>query len=208
MVLSLPDFIVPLTSTDPSFAALNNSLAMYGLLPPPGGGNFLEAQPVKFTTERSVYRVYGGGEGKAGQCGRWWNLDPPQSDTSSYFLEFAVCPIWNDATNLVRCSVPVGYTALVGIGQSATCPNNTTIVPDQNILQLNGDICSIADMEGEGLTCEWCAAEQFSLETSACVAAESNDNTDESAAFDQFSSSTTGAAIVAGLLLPAALMLF
>jgi hypothetical protein len=51
-----------------------------------------------------------------------------------------------------------------------------------------------------------CRGAQCSLQTSACAAAvESNDDKDKSAAFDLFSSST-GAAIGAGLL--SALMLF
>jgi hypothetical protein len=189
MVLTLPDFIVPLPSTDPGFAVLNNSIAANNLLQPPGGGNFLEAQPVKFNTERAVYRVYGG-DNKARQCGFWWNLDRPKNDASTYLLDFAVCPEWNDASSLVRCNVPIGYTAIVGIGQSATCASNETIVPDDTTLQLVGDICSIAEMEGEGMTCEWCAAEQFSLETSACAAVETNavETDDESEAFDLFSS--------------------
>lgn len=115
-----------------------------------------------------MYRVYGG-EGKASQCGFWWNLDAPQDTTKSYFEEFAVCEEWNDATHMVRCNVPEGYNAVVGIGQSATCANNETIVPDDGVLQLNGAICDIANQEGPGLICEWCAADGEALHDSACV---------------------------------------
>jgi hypothetical protein len=74
-----------------------------------------------------------------------------------------------DKVNMVRCSVPVNFTAVVGTGQSATCENNVTLVPEDSVLQLNGNICEVANIDGPSLTCEWCAADEFSLQDSACV---------------------------------------
>lgn len=168
MTVSLPDYLTALSTSDPAYAALNETVNRF-LLKGPGEGAFKEAEIITFTKSHHVYRVYGG-EGKAGQCGFWWNLDAPQDTTKSYFEEFAVCEEWNDATHMVRCNVPEGYNAVVGIGQSAACANNETIVPDDSVLQLNGAICDIADQEGPGLTCEWCAADDEALQDSACVA--------------------------------------
>ena len=167
MVFTLPNYLAPLPETDPAFPALNTSMHDF-VLKPPGQGGLVEAQIVKFTQDRPIFRIYGGA-GKASQCGFWWNLDPPTGNTSTYFMQFAVCPEWNDATNIVKCSVPKDFNAIVGPGQSATCADNSTISPDPIFLQLNGDVCQIANMLGEDLTCEWCAAEQFNLENSACA---------------------------------------
>jgi len=167
MTVTLPDYVVALSTSDPNYAALNNTVHEY-LLKPPGLGGFVEAQIVTFTEPHFVYRIYGG-EGKASQCGYWWNIDPPMNSTASYFEQFAVCDEWNDATNMVRCNVPSGFHAVVGTGQSADCANNATIVPDDSVLQLNGNICEIANMDGPGLTCEWCSATTESLQDSVCV---------------------------------------
>uniref|UniRef100_A0A7S1D8F3 Uncharacterized protein n=1 Tax=Cyclophora tenuis TaxID=216820 RepID=A0A7S1D8F3_CYCTE len=163
MVFAIPSYLEFLPEADPSFPALNATLR----LKRPGEGGFREGAPVRFLEQRSVYRIYDAIVAR--QCGRWWNLDAPQNTTMSYYQEFAVCPEWNKATWMVKCNVPVDFIALVGTGQSADCSDNSTIVPPLTTLQLNANVCSITDEVGRGLTCEWCAADQFSLQTSACV---------------------------------------
>ena len=175
MTVQLPSYVTAVPENSPAFSALNSTLHVH-LLRPPGHGGFASAQIITFTQPHYVYRIYGGEEGNASQCGYWWNLDPPANSTTSYFEEFAVCTEWNDATHLVWCRVPVGYDAVVGMGQSADCANGDTIVPEEDVWQLNGNICEIAslphaaDVEGRGLTCEWCAADDASLQDSDCVA--------------------------------------
>jgi len=170
-----------LPETDPTFASLNSSLIDFGLLAGPFQCNFLETNLVRFTQQHFVYRICGGKD-KASQCGFWWNLDPPQGNLETHFEHFAVCPEWNDSDNLVRCTAPKDFTALVGSGQSATGADTSTLAPDPTILQLNsGGICGTVGQGGadDNLTCEWCGAEDFSLEECACIAASPIVDTDE-----------------------------
>ena len=120
---------------------------------------------VTFTEDRHIFRVYGG---TAAQCGFWWNLDAPTSDTETYFEDFAVCPEWNIASHIIRCTVPVGFMAIVGPGQSADCSDNSTLANEEDILQLNGDVCSVTTSHPK-YTCEFCAANSDKLDDSACV---------------------------------------
>lgn len=168
-MFELPSYLEPLLADHVEYSSLNSTLYKY-LLKEPGQGGFKGAEIVKFTEERSVYRIYGG-ENKAQQCGYWWNLEPPVGNVSTYFQEFAVCPEWNDATDMIKCTVPVGYAAVVGSGQSADCDDNSTLAPDESILQLNGAICDVIDRD-LSLSCEFCAAREFSLEKSACATEE------------------------------------
>ncbi len=108
MSFPLPDYLAPLSMEDPAYAALNETVYKF-LLKPPGLGGFKEAEIVKFTQAHFVYRVYGG-EGKASQCGYWWNLDAPQNTTQSYFEQFAVCEEWNDATKSTWFAAPFPST--------------------------------------------------------------------------------------------------
>ena len=163
MSFALPPYLALLPTADEDYAALNTSLHDF-VLRAPGEGNLKAAEIVSFTAEHHVYRVYGG---SARQCGRWWILDPPSNDTASHFEEFAVCPEWNDASNIVRCTVPVGFNAIVGIGQTVDCANNETLVPEDTALQFNGDVCVVANILNS--TCEFCAADSSMLEDSACV---------------------------------------
>lgn len=115
--LALPDYLVALDSTDPEYD--ESMLTSKYVIGEPGQGNMIpgEVELVRFVKEHFVFRTYGGG---AKQCGYWWVLNPPKGSKETYFDHFAICPEWNDADNIVRCRVPVNYTAVVGIGQTVS----------------------------------------------------------------------------------------
>jgi hypothetical protein len=161
----LPKYLMPLPEDDPDFDYLTSSMYKY-VLKEENLGGLKEAAVVTFTREHEVFRLYGGGDGKAGQCGRYWTLEAPKDDVPTYYEHFAVCPEWNDATFLIRCTVPVGFHAIVGPGQTAECKDGEILGSD-GIMQLNGNVC---DAIKGNLTCEWCGSDQFDLEKSACAA--------------------------------------
>ena len=115
--VALPDYVTALDETDPEWDASR----LKRVIGDPGKGKLIpdEVALVRFTKPHFVFRTYGG-EGKANQCGYWWTLNPPQDDKDTYFDHFAICPEWNDASDIIRCRVPVGYVAVVGVGQTVS----------------------------------------------------------------------------------------
>uniref|UniRef100_A0A7S1BA02 Uncharacterized protein n=1 Tax=Corethron hystrix TaxID=216773 RepID=A0A7S1BA02_9STRA len=160
-VPDLPPFLTTLSKDDDDYDDLYNIMTKYALKSE-GVGGFKEAEIVAFTREHVSYRLYGG---KAELCGHWWTMDSPSGTSEDFDEHFAVCPEWNDATTIGHCTVPPGYKAIVGIGQTATCADGEVLDPPASVLQLYGDVCAITD-----IVCTFCSAHQFSLETSACVA--------------------------------------
>jgi len=123
---------------------------------------------VRFVEPHFVFRTYGGFH-KASQCGYWWTMAPPAGAKDTYFDHFAICPEWNDASDIIRCRVPVGYVAAVGVGQTVDCPESGGhLSPDPWNLQLNGDICTASVKMEKHLSCEYCSSNVFDLEQSAC----------------------------------------
>lgn len=158
----LPPYLEPLPETDPAFEGFNSTANRF-VLGDPGQGGLVNFEIVTFTEEHDVYRVYGG-DGKASMCGFWWTLSPPGNiypanpllSADDYLSElFAVCPEWNDATEIIRCNIPVGYNAIVGIGQTADCADGTTLIPSEIDLQLNGPICNLIQ-EDPTISCTFC----------------------------------------------------
>ena len=160
-LLLLPPYLVPLPESNPAYAGLNNSAYDFAYGPNPGDGNLKEFEIVSFTEAHDAYRLYGG---NATECGYWWILagettataasssgancfpqDPANVDFTTYAQDlFAVCPEWNSGTFIRRCTIPVGYNAIVGIGQSVNCSTTDILTPNQNVLQLNGNVCDAA----------------------------------------------------------------
>jgi len=96
-------------------------------------------------------------------------MAPPAGAKDTYFDHFAICPEWNDASDIIRCRVPVGYVAAVGVGQTVDCPESGGhLSPDPWNLQLNGDICTASVKMEKHLSCEYCSSNVFDLEQSAC----------------------------------------
>ena len=75
-----------------------------------------------FVTEREtrLYRVYGGGPGKAEKMGGYWTADPPTGTEAAYRRENVICQSFNALTEAVVCKVRPGVTLFVGPGQSAS----------------------------------------------------------------------------------------
>lgn len=171
----LPPYLALLPETDPTFEGFNSTANRF-VLGDPGNGGLVNFDIVTFQEEHDVYRVYGG-EGKASMCGFWWTLSPPGNiypanpllTADDYLSElFAVCPEWNDATEIIRCNIPVGYTAIVGIGQTADCADGSTLIPSEVDLQLNGPICNLIQ-EDPTISCTFCKTNQDGLQLSTCV---------------------------------------
>ena len=65
--------------------------------------------------QHTAYRIWGG---PASQCGYWWILAPPDDCVdvcprmTALQLEttFAVCPEWNDMTNITAANIPVNVS--------------------------------------------------------------------------------------------------
>jgi hypothetical protein len=193
----LPSYLETLPETDPAFAPLNQTGYGGYILGEPGEGRLREFEIITFKEEHDVYRVYGG-EGKAGMCGNWWTLSPPGNIyptfpliTADEYLRdiFAVCPEWNDATQIIRCNVPAGFNAIVGIGQTANCSDSiTNLIPSETDLQLNAKFCNsdrdfnrafnqssypmITDPE---VSCSFCKTDKSGLQLSTCVRIEDYD---------------------------------
>ena len=159
-LLLLPPYLVPLPESNPAYAGLNSSAYDFAYGPKPGDGNLKEFEIVSFTAAHDAYRLYGG---NATECGYWWILagettataassgancfpqDPANVDFTTYAQDlFAVCPEWNSGTFIRRCTIPIGYNAIVGIGQSVNCSTTDILTPNQNVLQLNGNVCDAA----------------------------------------------------------------
>jgi hypothetical protein len=117
--LELPSYLAALDETDPEWDDYSSQLTSRWVVGAPGKGNLVPGQVelVRFVEPHFVFRTYGGYQ-KASQCGYWWVMDPPKGAKDTYFDHFAICPEWNDATDIIRCRVPVGYVAAVGVGQS------------------------------------------------------------------------------------------
>lgn len=168
--VALPSYLTALDETDPEWAEHSWRVTSSWVIGEPGRGNLIpdKVDLVRFNEPHFVFRTYGG-ENKAKQCGYWWVMDPPSGPKDSYFDHFAICKEWNDATDIIRCRVPEGYIAVVGEGQSVDCPETKEhLKPDSANLQLNGDICTASIMMEKHLSCEYCAADAFDLEKSAC----------------------------------------
>ena len=117
--LDLPSYLAALDETDPEWDDYSSQLTSRWVVGGPGKGNLVPGQVelVRFVEPHFVFRTYGGYH-KASQCGYWWVMDPPKGAKDTYFDHFAICPEWNDATDIIRCRIPVGYVAAVGVGQS------------------------------------------------------------------------------------------
>jgi hypothetical protein len=117
--LELPSYLAALDETDPEWDDYSSQLTSPWVVGAPGKGNLVpgEVALVRFVEPHFVFRTYGGYH-KASQCGYWWVMDPPKGAKNTYFDHFAICPEWNDATDIIRCRIPVGYVAAVGVGQS------------------------------------------------------------------------------------------
>jgi hypothetical protein len=63
---------------------------------------------------------------------------------------------------------PVGYKAIVGIGQTADCADGTTLIPLEVDLQLNGPICNLIQ-EDPTISCTFCSTKQDGLQLSTCI---------------------------------------
>jgi len=168
--LDLPSYLAALDETDPEWDDHSSQLTSRWVVGGPGKGNLVPGQVelVRFIEPHFVFRTYGGYH-KASQCGYWWVMDPPKGAKDTYFDHFAICPEWNDATDIIRCRIPVGYVAAVGVGQSVDCPESgQNLSPDPWNLQLNGDICTAAIKMEKHLSCEYCSSNAFDMELSAC----------------------------------------
>lgn len=167
--LNLPSYLFAVDKNDEEYDKYADQLTSSYVIGGKGEGNLIpgEVEIVRFVEPHFVFRTYGG-ENKANQCGYWWVLDPPTGNKISYFDHFAICPEFNDATDIVRCRVPEGYIAVVGVGQSIKCESGVTMMPDPMELQLNGDICTQATKQDSHLACEYCSSNLFNLEYSSC----------------------------------------
>lgn len=167
--LPLPTYLELLPESDPQWAALNSSAYSYAYGPNPGDGYLKEFQIVVFTKSHSAYRIWGG---PASECGYWWALAPasdcvevcPRISALDYQDMFAVCPSWNNMTNITVVDIPVNTTGVVGIGQSANCSNGLILEPSPTNLQLNGNAC---ESSSDGY--DTCPAIQDFLALSSCV---------------------------------------
>ena len=72
--------------------------------------------------------------------------------------------IQNNMTNITVVDIPVNATAVVGIGQTAACPDGSILQPIPGALQLNGNACEMASNEYES-----CPAFDPFLALSSCV---------------------------------------
>lgn len=168
--LELPSYLSALDESHPEWDKYSSQLTSRWVIGNPGGGNLVPGQVeiVEFVEPHFVFRTYGG-DHKASQCGYWWTMTPPSGAKDTYFDHFAICPEWNDASDIIRCRVPVGYIAAVGVGQTVDCPESGGhLAPDPWNLQLNGDICSASIKMEKHLSCEYCSSNVFDLEKSAC----------------------------------------
>lgn len=168
--LELPSYLSALDESDPEWDAYSSQLTSPWVIGDPGKGNLVPGQVelVRFVEPHSVFRTYGGVH-KASQCGYWWTMDPPTGSRETYFDHFAICPEWNDASDIIRCRVPVGYVAAVGVGQTVDCPKSGGhLSPDPSNLQLSGDICTASVKMENHLSCEYCSSNVFDLGQSAC----------------------------------------
>lgn len=119
--------------------------------------------------------------GKAQVCGNYWTLSSPADNmypanpllSADDYLSniFAVCPEWDDATDIVRCNIPVGYNAVVGIGQTDDCADGTTLIPSAVELQLVGPICDLTQDDPK-VSCTFCGTNRDWLQLSSCVQVE------------------------------------
>jgi len=163
--VKLPSYLTPLGLDDDYDHKKYNVTSKY-IIGAKGKGNIIpgEAQVVKFNKPGFVYRTYGG---NARQCGYWWVLNPPSDRREAYAKHFGMCPSFNDVDYIIRCHVDANFTAIVGPGQSMDCPNNSTVYPDPNVLQLNANVCKETVMFEKHLPCTYCTADEF-LQNSAC----------------------------------------
>merc|ERR1719343_274766 len=163
--VKLPSYLTPL-GLDDDFDHTKYNVTSKWIIGSEGKGNIIpgEAQVVKFNEPGFVYRTYGG---NAKQCGRWWFLNPPTDEREAYAKHFGICPSFNDIDYIVRCRIDAGFTAIVGPGQTMDCPNNSTVYPNPNVLQLNANVCKEVVMFEKHLPCTYCRADEF-LQNSAC----------------------------------------
>eukprot|EP00931_Biecheleriopsis_adriatica_P116869 TRINITY_DN92455_c0_g1_i1.p1 TRINITY_DN92455_c0_g1~~TRINITY_DN92455_c0_g1_i1.p1 ORF type:complete len:227 (+),score=24.66 TRINITY_DN92455_c0_g1_i1:72-752(+) len=144
----LPDWLKIVPPSDPDFESLYASAVDYAM-GAPGKGGVLDFVIAETTRTGWFHRVYGG---EAQKCGWWWTL-PTQEESydtappitmADYMYDSGVCPEWNAGTYMVTCPVAPGFKFVAGQGQSAQCSDGTLIKPPANMLQVNGDICSLA----------------------------------------------------------------
>jgi len=168
--LELPSYLSALDESHPEWDLYSSQLTSSWVVGDPGNGNIVpgKVEIVEFVEPHFVFRTYGG-DHKASQCGYWWTMDPPAGARDTYLEHFAICPEWNDASQIIRCRVPVGYVAAVGVGQTVDCPiSGGHLAPDPWNLQLNGDICTASVQMEQHLSCEYCSSNVFDLEKSSC----------------------------------------
>ncbi len=148
---TLPPYMETMPTSDPRFSSLNESGADYAL-GQPGDGGVTSYGVAILVKPHDTYRIWGG---PASKCGYWWMMAPdddaiPANMTIGTYTEIyaVICPSWNNATNITRCTLPVGAAVVVGPAQTAKCAAGDggegieTLVPAANdTLQLNGDIC-------------------------------------------------------------------
>jgi len=87
-------------------------------LPDSGGVRCAVVYQLKSGKSASAYRVYGG---KGWRFGRWWTMNRPGPDSTTYRNSYEICRAWNALDSLAICTLKPGTRFAIGPGQSAVC---------------------------------------------------------------------------------------
>ena len=75
-------------------------------------------------------------KGKAGKYGSWWSLTPPSGSKYTYMTNNAICPEFNDMTDLVVCLLKKNVKVSIGPTQSIKCQDGTLISENLSTYQI------------------------------------------------------------------------
>lgn len=86
----------------------------------PLAGGLCQGAVYQSTEEVTIYRAWNS-TNPGSQFGNWWAFNQPAGKTADYRKDYEICYQWSPLDKLVKCTLQVGSTVVVGNGQSAKC---------------------------------------------------------------------------------------
>ena len=116
---SLPAVPVGLTATTDAFL-LQQALGR------PGDGKLCQGQVLVAKAPLLLYRVWDRSK-PSSLYGSWWSFAHPGNHREQYRRDNVICPQWSALDIVSVCQVKIGSHLVLGTGQSAICPDNSSL---------------------------------------------------------------------------------
>ncbi|WP_112480285.1 hypothetical protein [Vibrio variabilis] len=102
------------------FKQVDNPQMLAKAIGEPLSGGLCQGAVYQSTEEVTIYRAWNS-TNPGSQFGNWWAFNQPAGKTADYRKDYEICYQWSPLDKLVKCTLQIGSTVVVGNGQSAKC---------------------------------------------------------------------------------------